>query len=281
MPAQDPRTPDRIRHHFEVERELAARMRASTREERTELFKTLYTELFERVPDHPRLTRRETPEESRRNVEIQLNLLRPHLKPDMTLVEVAPGDCRLSYAACGLCAKVIGIDISDQRAEDDTPPPNFELIVYDGYDLKMPSASADIAFSYQFLEHLHPDDVGPHFEAIHRILKPGGLYIFDTPHRYSGPHDVSSHFGDTLEGFHFQEWTVRQMRRLLARHGFGESFVYRKGRAHKSPLINALNDTAEFCAGLLPKPLRKKVSQRLFQAVTLAARKTGGGSQTS
>ena len=64
----DSRSPDRIRHHYEVERELAARLRASNREERTVLFQTLYDELFRRVPDHPRLTRRESPEELRRKV---------------------------------------------------------------------------------------------------------------------------------------------------------------------------------------------------------------------
>ena len=90
---QDPRTPERIRHHYEVEKELATRMRASTREGRTELFKTLYTELFERVEDHPRLTRRDTAEASRRNLEAQLRLLRPHFPetgPKPVLVEFAP-----------------------------------------------------------------------------------------------------------------------------------------------------------------------------------------------
>ena len=95
----EPGTPDRIRHHYEVERELAAKLRASNSAERTQLFKTLYNELFERVPDHPRLVRCETPEDSRRKVEGQLRLLRPFLTPECTLLEIAPGDCRLAHAA--------------------------------------------------------------------------------------------------------------------------------------------------------------------------------------
>ena len=191
----------------------------------------------------------------------------------MTLVEMAPGDCRLGHAACGLCKRVIGVDISDQRSSPEESPENFELIVYDGYQLDLPDESANIVFSYQFLEHLHPDDVDPHFKTIRRILKPGGLYIFDTPHRFSGPHDVSGHFGDTLECFHFQEWTCREMRSLLRRHGFGQSWVFRRGKLHTSFLVNFANDTAEWVTGLLPRAVRKRVSQRLFQAVTLAARK--------
>lgn len=269
----DPRTPERLRHHFEVERELALRLRASTREERVTLFKTLYTELFERVPDHPRLTRRATPEDSRRAAENQLRLIRPHLHSGATLIEIAPGDCSLGYAAAAACREVIGIDISDQREPGLDVPANFRLVVYDGYTIDVPDARADVAFSYQFLEHLHPDDVDPHFAMVFRLLKPGGVYVFDTPHRFSGPHDISALFGDTLQGFHFQEWTYREMRRLLKRHGFSEIWLHRKGRVWRSPLVNGLHDLIESLVGLLPAAPRRALSRRLFQSVTLTARK--------
>ena len=271
----DPRSPDRIRHHFEVERELASRLRASTREERTALFGELYTELFERVPDHPRLTRRETPEDSARNVANQMRLVRPHLGSEVTFLEIAPGDCRLAFAAAEHCERTIGVDISDQRAEDDPGPANFELVVYDGYTLDLPEASVDVAFSYQFLEHLHPDDVDPHFEMIHRLLKPGGRYVLDTPHRYSGPHDVSRFFGDELQCFHFQEWTYREMRRLLRRHGFDRSYLHRGGACRESAFLNHAHDLCEAATGLLPRALRRKVAGRLFQSVCLTAVKAG------
>jgi SAM-dependent methyltransferase len=260
------RTPERIRHHYEVERELASRMKTSTREERTELFKTLYTELFERVPDHPRLAR----------LEAQLRLLRPHLPQDgprPVLVEFAPGDGRLAAAAADSCARVYGIDISDQRPPGGACPENFELIVYDGYNLDLPDACADLAFSYQFLEHLHPDDVGPHFELVRRLLKPGGIYIFDTPHRFSGPHDVSVHFGDSLDCFHFQEWTYRGMREQLKAHGFEISCLYRRGRVIRFPFARVANETLETLVGLLPSRWRRRVAARLFQSVNLAARR--------
>jgi hypothetical protein len=52
---EDNRKIDRLRHHYEVERELAEKLRNSTREQRAGLYKTLYDELFKMVPDHPRL----------------------------------------------------------------------------------------------------------------------------------------------------------------------------------------------------------------------------------
>ena len=265
------RSPERLRHHYEVEKELAAKLRGSSREERTELFKTLYTELFERVPDHPRLTRRDTQEDSLRNIARQMRLLKPHLQTNSVLLEIAPGDCRLSYEAARQCEKVIGVDISDQRAPEDLAPNNFELIVYDGYHLDLPENSVDIAFSYQFLEHLHPEDVPLHFEMIHRLLKPGGVYVFDTPHRFSGPHDVSKHFGDTLEGFHFQEWTYREMRKLLRHHGFGKSRIHRKGQLIENSLLNAIHNGIESVVEWLPKSVRRRIASRLFPAVTLSA----------
>lgn len=123
MSAETQRTPERLRHHFEVERELAGKMRNSSRADRTELFKTLYNELFERVPDHPRLTRRDTPESSRRKVQSQLRLLKPFLKPDTVFLEFAPGDCRLASAVASEVKSVIGVDISDQRAQNEASRP--------------------------------------------------------------------------------------------------------------------------------------------------------------
>jgi SAM-dependent methyltransferase len=264
------RTPERLRHHYEVEKELASRLRASTREERPALFKELYNELFERVPDHPRLTRRESPEESRRKVDGQLRLLRPFLRPEKTLVEFAPGDCRLGYAASGLTHRVIGVDISDQRALGEPGPANFELVVYDGYVLPLPDGIADVAFSYQFLEHLHPDDVAPHLTQVRRLLKPGGWYVFDTPHRFSGPHDISSAFGTELVGFHFQEWTYSDMIPLLRSAGFATATPIKRGKA-LSPLTARLLFTLETLIGSLPAAPRRSLAQRLFQSVTLAA----------
>lgn len=272
MSSKDPRTPDRIRHHYEVERELALQMRKSSRKERTELFKTLYTQLFERVPDHPRLTRRETPESSKRKVESQLRLLRPFLQKDTVFLEFAPGDCRLAAAVAKEVLSVVGVDISDQRSEGEQFPANLELIVYDGYQLSIPDATADVVFSYQFLEHLHPEDVDAHFAMVRRLLKPGGVYVFDTPHRYSGPHDISRYFGNDLACFHFQEWTNRDMRLLLKRLGFTDTSVYRFGKPLSSRFLSTVNEFAELVVGWLPASVRRKISARLFPSVTMAAR---------
>jgi SAM-dependent methyltransferase len=267
-----PRSREALRHHFEVERELAARLRASTREERTALFGRLYGELFERVPDHPRHTRKGSEVARRRGVQAQMRLLQGTLRPGQVFVEFAPGDGWLSNAVAATAAQVYAIDISDQRDLSTPPPANVHHVVYDGYHVDLPDACADVVFSYQFLEHLHPDDVAPHFELVRRLLKPGGCYVFDTPHRYSGPHDISRHFGDRLDCFHFQEWTHRDMRRLLGAHGFSEARVFRMGRP-QTGLFNALVDGLEWLLQPLPHRLRRRLCGRLFPSVAMVATK--------
>lgn len=260
-----------LRHHFEVEKSLATRLRASTRQERTELFKVLYDELFRLVPDHPRLTRVDQAAYQSRVASTQMRLLKPVLGLDQVVVEFAPGDCHLARVIAPHVKQVIGVDISDQRTLGEHFPDNFQLLVYDGSQVPMPAGSADAVFSYQFLEHLHPDDIAPHFELAASLLKPGGVYIFDTPHRLSGPHDIAGAFGDDLVCLHMQEWTYRELRRLVRRHGFGETFMYRRGQPVKSRLLNALNDVIEAALDLLPRGLSKKLARRPFPSVTLMA----------
>lgn len=266
-----PRTREQLRHHFEVERELAAKLRSSTREERSQLFGKLYGELFDRVLDHPRLTRLESDEQRRHNVASQIRLIREYLKPDSTLVEFAPGNGWLGFEAAKTAGKVIGIDISNQLDPKVPVPANYQHIVYDGYHLDLPAGIADIAFSYQFLEHLHPDDIDPHFQIAHRLLKPGGVYVFDTPHRYTGPHDISRQFTNDLVCFHFQEWTHREMRQRLERLGFKPCYVFRMGRTQRGWAFNALVNAIELVMKPVPHTLRRALCSRLFQAVTMVA----------
>ncbi len=56
IPKTEPRTLERIRAHYEIEKELASRLRNAGREERKYLYAALYDELFQRVPDHSLLT---------------------------------------------------------------------------------------------------------------------------------------------------------------------------------------------------------------------------------
>lgn len=274
------RTQEQLRHHFEVERELAAKLRASDREGRTDLFAKLYGELFERVPDHPRFTRQGSEEKRRRSVANQMKLVNAVLPKGGVLVEFAPGDCWLSCEAAKTASEVIAIDISDQRDPSQTVPKNLRHVVYDGYGIDLPGGIADTVFSYQFLEHLHPDDVRAHFQQALRLLKPGGSYVFDTPHLFSGPHDISRYFTDELVCFHFQEWTHRQMRAGLLSYGFESAQVFRRGRIQHGWLSDA-TFALEAVLEPLSHRLRRRIFGRLFPSVAMVARKGVAASNAS
>jgi SAM-dependent methyltransferase len=267
------RTEAQLRNHYLVEKALADRLRASTREERLELFPKLYDELFAKVPDHPRLHRRESEEELRRSVAARMAIVRESITPETVFMEIAPGDCALACEVARHVKTVYAADISDQRAPGLEAPPNFHMVVFDGLHLDVEPGSVDVAFSYQFLEHLHPEDLDPHFQVVARALKGGGLYILDTPHAFSGPHDISRYFSRTADAFHMHEWTYREIRDLGRRHGFGRMSVFRFGRRWDTPLALMATLAAEGILSLLPASLRWRLSQRAFMGVTACLHK--------
>ena len=52
------RTKENIREHYDVEKELAHKLRNATKEERGKLYSSLYDELYRRVPHHPQLRKK-------------------------------------------------------------------------------------------------------------------------------------------------------------------------------------------------------------------------------
>jgi len=262
--------PSHSRHHYEVEKELAARLRASTREQRRTLVGELYTELFARVPDHPRLVRREAVDDSAAAVGKQLRLLEPHLRGGQVFLEIAPGDGRTSVAVADRVAKVWMADISDQTGGVALPD-NCQHLVFDGFELPLADGSVDIAYSYQFLEHLHPDDVQPHLELVARVLRPGGVYVLDTPHRFSGPWDASRPYAPEPECFHMQEWTYGEVGERLVAAGFQGWHPYRFGKVRRGAPWRWGTLAAEALLDPLPRRWERGLSQRIFKAVTVLA----------
>jgi len=250
------RTYDQVRNHYEVEKALADRLKSSSREERKTIYATMYDELFSKVPDHPRLIRREDESLTARTNREKFSVVRKHLSRDIVFTEFAPGDCRFSFYVTSYVREVYGIDISDQRNPTDKVPDNFRLIVYDGYDLsEMPDGSVDVMFSDQLIEHFHPDDTLLHLQLAYRILKPGGKYLIRTPHLYNGPHDVSAYFSDEPQGFHLKEWTYREVKQLVRKVGYSGFLTYWSARGRNVRLPYAYFALCESMHHLIPKKL--------------------------
>ncbi len=268
------RTYEQVRNHYEVEKEIADRLRRTTSiEERKPIFATMYDELFAKVPDHPRLTRRESPEATRSANLAKFRFVEQFIDESTTFAEFAPGDCRFLFEVSRYVSSVYGIDISDQIGSVENIPDNFNLIVYDGYRLDLPDETVDVLFSDQLIEHFHPDDTKPHFQIAHRILKKGGVYMFQTPHRFVGPSDVSQYFSDEPEGFHLKEWTYTEIASLLREVGFSSWRGYWSGKGRLIGLPQQHFYLAERGVGRLSPVRRRKLSRYLLPTLVMMARK--------
>jgi SAM-dependent methyltransferase len=272
----DHRPPAQLRQHYEVERELADRLRHATREERRALYGAVYDELYQRVPHHPQLARKSSPELTRAALRPQLRLLRRYLRAETVLLEVGPGDCALSMAVAPLVRQVYGLDVSQKITEQFSLPSNFKLILSDGTSVPLPPDSVDVAYSNQLMEHLHPDDALEQLEGIWRALRPGGVYICITPSRLNGPHDVSQHFDSVATGFHLKEYAVGELSRLFRKVGFRKVQALLGRRGAFVPVAVAPVIAGEKVLELLPPSPRQVLARtvgRAFLGVRLVGTK--------
>lgn len=260
------RSPALLRQHYEVEKELADRLRHATREQRRSLYGQVYDELYERVPQHPQLTRKASPELSRTGLVPQLRLLRRYLRPETVVLEIGPGDCALSFALAEQVRQVYGLDVSETITQSLSLPSNFKLILSDGTSVPLPPESVDVAYSNQLMEHLHPDDALEQLEGIWRALRPGGVYICITPNGLSGPHDISAHFDSVATGFHLKEYTVAELSRLFRKVGFRkvQTLLGRQGVCIPAPVAPVV--AGEAILGLLPPGPRRTLGRTVGRA---------------
>jgi SAM-dependent methyltransferase len=276
---EDRRTDAQIREHYELEKRLAERLKASTVEERQELYGRCYDELYASLPHHPRHSRQTSEQQLAQHVASQMQVLEQFLKPDAVFVEVGSGDGSLLRAVAPRVRAAYGIEVSAITATTsvNVQPRNAVSVIYDGQTLPFQQQRVTLVFSNAVMEHLHPDDAFEQIRGIAQTLAPGGKYVFYTPHRFMGPGDVSKYFDTVATGFHLKEYTYRELRRLLRAAGYSSvaGLVRFRGRYRVVPIaVLILN---ELVLSLLPYGIRHKLAwnrlmQRLVQIRIVAAR---------
>lgn len=261
------RTAEQLLNHYMVESSIARKLMNAPRAERSAIYLSMYDELFDKVPDHPRLNIRNNEELSKRSTSNKLKLVNSLLKDTTTFVEFAPGDCRFAICVAQRAKKIYGIDISEQHHQEMFPH-NFELIIYDGYTLaEVPANSVDVVFSDQLVEHIHPEDVEHHFSMVKKMLNKNGVYVMRTPHKSSGPHDVSVYFSDVPLGFHLKEWNYSEIKALSQKVGFEIMKTYWFAKGFKCRLPNYYFLLIEKLFALLPNNVSRKISKYFIPSV--------------
>jgi SAM-dependent methyltransferase len=252
------RSHERVLAHYLIEKALAERLREASREERRHLYRSLYDELFRRVPDHSQLHNKAAGDVRQRYWR-ELALVEGLLPDDGVFLELGAGDCQFTLEIARHARHAYAVDVSTEIVTDSGAVANFELVLSDGCTVPVPPASVDLAYSNQLIEHLHPDDVRAQLRAVYAALRPGGRYVCLTPHRYTGPHDISRGFDDVATGFHLHEYTSTELCALLRDSGFVDVRQLVGAKGHYLPLWPALGAALESLLAPLPPRWQRRL----------------------
>jgi SAM-dependent methyltransferase len=268
-------TAEQIRTHYEIEKELADRIKNADAAQRRQLYTIVYDELLRRVPHHPHLIQKKSKKNRNQDISHQLKLFRKFINKDIVFLEIGAGNCALSLRVATEVKQVFAVDVCNEIVSGVIPPPNFQLLISDGTSIPVPENSIHVAYSNQLMEHLHPDDALQQLTHIYNALTHDGMYVCITPNSYTGPHDISKHFDNISTCLHLKEYTIKELSDLFREVGFSrlKLFVGGKGLYISFPIKAALLFEKSF--NLLPIKLRKVAARFLLVQTLLGIKLIG------
>lgn len=131
-----------------------------------------------------------------------------------------------------------GIDVNDSaimRGINKYPYLRNRLLAYDGTEFPFADKSFDNIVSFDVIEHI--PDLNKHFREVNRMLKPNGLYIFQTPNkRVNVPWEIIYYRSlSKWKDHHYSLQTPGSLKRLINNNGL------RLLSIEKRPLDNEYN----------------------------------------
>jgi SAM-dependent methyltransferase len=160
------------------------------------------------------------------------------------VIEVGCGGGLLAIELARRGRRVLGVEVSRRILEAASKRAGtvngVRFVDTVGMAIPADGNSADLVYSVEVLEHLHPDDVAAHLREVYRVLRPGGRYWLLTPNRLD---DISSadRFGvdvDVDADVHLKVWTYSELAPELERVGFQElRSPWRNRRLQWLPLL--------------------------------------------
>ncbi len=169
----------------------------------------------------------EAGKEQRGNLRTNLDFLRQInlLKPNDRILEIGCGIGSIVSELSGQGYDITGTDISSQAIEYGLKKyGDIKLQVQPAEELQFEDRTFDIVLSFDLFEHIARVD--RHISEVHRVLKEGGSYLFQTPNKYSNViFETLYHKSLKWRRVHPSLHTPGQLKRRLARHGFQTQFV--------------------------------------------------------
>jgi ubiquinone/menaquinone biosynthesis C-methylase UbiE len=149
------------------------------------------------------------------------NLLKSHDR----ILEIGCGIGTVVHELSKKGHDIIGIDISGEAIEYGRKKyGDIHLEVQAAEILPYEDESFEAVLSFDLFEHIA--EIDKHISEVKRVLRPGGYYLFQTPNRYSNI-IYETLWTKSLQWrrYHPSLHSPGQLRRQMARHGFGTRFV--------------------------------------------------------
>jgi SAM-dependent methyltransferase len=178
------------------------------------------------------------------------------------------GDCRLSLEVVKHVKFVYALEVSREITKNVPSCNNLQVVYSDGSSVPVATNSIDVAYSYQLMEHLHPEDVYDQLREIYRVLTTGGKYICITPNRLMGPADISRYFDDVATGFHLREYTNGELRAMFLAAGFKGVASLRRVGSHYRRVSVFPSIIVEKVLKPIPRTWRRRIAgSRLLRQI--------------
>ncbi len=109
-----------------------------------------------------------------------VEIVKRHLKPESVILDLGAGRGKtpiLNFR--GSVRRVVGVDVDSGVLENSHLDERY--VITAGQPLEFPDGTFDVIFSCNVLEHVVDPD--PLFSEIHRVLKPGGIFLAKTSNK--------------------------------------------------------------------------------------------------
>lgn len=210
-----------LRHHYQVESDYAQRILASPKHsgEREQLLREAYNEITRIIAGY-------NPGGGETHyTDVVVSIITKRLRKGGRVFDLgcATGNLLDQLVARGYA--IAGIDVSDELVNKakqrlgamSDAVRRSDIMAYVDED------AFDCIVMDNVIEHFHPDTVDDVLRKCHRMLNENGYIVILTPHKFSGPHDISKHFlplGSRARGLHLKEFSFSDLHQHLELAGF-------------------------------------------------------------
>lgn len=271
------------REQFELERGWAAKILASSAEERRELLGRAYAEVNALMDRYKRYSASLV--EKAIGQRQYLLWVAADIKGKFLDIGCARGDLLAQMQQQGW--QSFGVDVAEagvlaaRRQLQLLGVMDSERRVVHGEVADLPEGDFDLIFHSDVLEHIHPDDVPPFLRACFQKTAAAGQMVILTPNALVGPSDISRGFvppGTPAQGLHLKEYTLLELDRLLKQAGYKtiKGFLFHPASRFSfdrlpRPLYHRVKLMLERLCQWIPARHRPRLLKRLFESLDFAS----------